>query len=530
MRTTPARLALLAAGACALTWLLVTAVPAAAGTFTINACQADRLGFSTQAFGDYATRGMKWKRACNPAGPGLRGLYTGNVVRSGRVEPGAQSRFVMDAPPGTRFLSLTWSGKATRRDCRYTLQFYAYRPDGPPESIRNFRANHNCPKAEHTQTAGLPKPKTYPIAGATRIVQRAVCVGGSRKRFCSARSVNNIRTFYAEATVVDLSGPSVAVVQDNPFTQGEWVNGTQSVSYTANDNVGVKTAHALIGGNAREEHPRPCDYTRLVPCTNDPGQIRVDTTKLSDGTQPLQVQAIDTADNPNASQPVTVRIDNSAPGPVPLSVDGGDAWRSQNSFGAVWHNPDEGDRAPIVAAHWRLCRPGGDACTTGSQAAAGIARLGDLKVPEPGDWELRVVREDAATNRNDAYASQPVRLRYDPEPPTLGFEGSPADDPTRVSVAVTEKISAVASGQVELSREGSNTWQALPTQLEGSRLVARIDDAALAPGRYLLRAQATDLAGNVGVAAAAQPVTLPLRIQSAMQVGVAKTKIVRKKV
>ncbi|MBA3262115.1 MAG: hypothetical protein H0T69_06545, partial [Thermoleophilaceae bacterium] len=395
------------------------------------------------------------------------------------------------------------------------------------------RANRNCPKSERAQTAqvGVPRPKLFNIAGATRIVQRAVCVGGSRKRFCSARSINDVRTYYAEATVVDVSGPAVGIVQDNPFTQGAWVNGTQSVSYTASDNVGVKSAQALIGGRGRDpRHERPCDYTRPIPCTNDPGTISVDTTKIGEGTQPLQVQAIDTADNANASQPVTVRIDHSAPGAVPVSVEGGETWRSANAFATVWQNPAEGDRAPITAAHWRLCRPGGNACTTGSQAGAEIARLADLKVPEPGEWELRVVREDAATNRNDAYASQPVRLRYDPEPPALGFEASPADDPTRVSVAVTETISGVAGGQVELSREGSNSWQALPTQLDGSRLVARIDDAVLEPGRYLLRAQAIDLAGNVGVAAAAQPLTLPLRIQSAMQAGVAKTKIVLKKV
>src|SRR5918997_1117343 len=32
--------------------------PAAANEFTINACQADRANFSTQAFEDFATRGM----------------------------------------------------------------------------------------------------------------------------------------------------------------------------------------------------------------------------------------------------------------------------------------------------------------------------------------------------------------------------------------------------------------------------------------------------------------------------------------
>jgi hypothetical protein len=263
------------------------------------------------------------------------------------------------------------------------------------------------------------------------------------------------------------------------------------------------------------------------PCNNDPGRIQVDTTKLGEGTQPLVVRAIDAADNAADSQPVTIRVDRTAPAAPAVSVEGGEQWTSRNSFSVSWVNPDEGDRAPITAAHWRLCRPGGGSCTSDSQSGTGIARLADLKVPEPGEWELRVVREDAAGNRNDDYASQPVRLRHDPEAPTLSFEAAPGDDPTRVSVAVSEKISGIAGGQIELSAAGSNTWQALPAKLEGSRLVARVDDAALPPGAYLLRAQATDLAGNVGVAAAPQPLTLPLRIQSALQAGVVKTRIVR---
>jgi hypothetical protein len=529
MRTASVRITLLAAVAGTLTSLLATAAPAAAGTYTINACQADRLGFSTRAFSDYATRGMKWKRACNPAGPGLRGLITGNVVRSGRVVRGAQSRFIMDAPPGTSFLNLNWSGKAIRRDCRYALQMYALGPDGSPvEKIRNWRANHNCPKADGLQVAqiGVPRPKQFNIAGATRIVQRTVCSGSRHKPFCSARSINQVRTYYAQATVADGSPPAVSIVQDNRFTQGAWVNGTQSVTYTASDNVGIKAGVALVGGREIRQD-RPCDYTRPIPCTNDPGRVEVDTTKLEEGSQALAVQAVDAADNANASQAVTVRVDRTAPAAPAVSVEGGETWRSANDFDAVWQNPGEGDRAPIMAAHWRLCRSGTDSCTSGSQAATGIARLADLKVPEPGEWQLRVVREDAAGNRNDSYASQPVRLRHDPEPPTLGFEFAPADDPTRVSVAVTDKTSGVAGGQIELSPEGSNTWQTLPTRLDGDRLLARIDDASLPPGRYLLRAQASDLAGNVGVAAAALPVTLPLRIHSAMQAGVAKTKVSR---
>jgi hypothetical protein len=139
-------------------------------------------------------------------------------------------------------------------------------------------------------------------------------------------------------------------------------------------------------------------------------------------------------------------------------------------------------------------------------------------------------RTDAAGNNQPTNASPPVTLRYDPEPPQLGFEPSPGDDPTKVLVAVSERVSAIAGGNIELSREGSGTWQTLATQLDGSRLVAHIDDAHLPPGRYLLRAQASDLAGNVGVASAAQAVTLPLRIESTMRAGVERTKVVRVRV
>src|SRR5918992_205458 len=200
--------------------ILGSARVADASEFTINACQGDRANYSTQAFEDFATRGMMWKRACNPEGPGLRGLVTANVVRSGRVPRGARSYFVMRAPDGTQFARFTWSGQARRRDCRYALQLWASRPDGAPTPIKNVRANQSCPRPRRAQGAGWPRPRTYDIAGATTIVQRVICVGSTKKRFCSSRGLNYIRTFTAQATVVDTSPPAVSIAQDNPFTRG----------------------------------------------------------------------------------------------------------------------------------------------------------------------------------------------------------------------------------------------------------------------------------------------------------------------
>ena len=52
---------------------LATPRPVAAGEFTITACQADSGGFASGAFEDFATRGMRWRRACNPSVPACEG-------------------------------------------------------------------------------------------------------------------------------------------------------------------------------------------------------------------------------------------------------------------------------------------------------------------------------------------------------------------------------------------------------------------------------------------------------------------------
>jgi hypothetical protein len=156
-------------------------------------------------------------------------------------------------------------------------------------------------------------------------------------------------------------------------------------------------------------------------------------------------------------------------------------------------------------------------------------------VPSPGEWELRLWREDAASNQQPENASLPVKLRFDPEPPKLGFEDPSADDPTRVSVQVTDPISGLGGGEIEMSRVGSGVWQALPTSQENSHLISRIDDAALPAGEYELRATAHDQAGNLASTSQrldgqAMKVKLPLRIASSVRAGAIEKKRVRRTV
>ena len=300
--------------------------PAAASEFAINACQADRANYSTQAFDDFATRGMMWKRACDPEGPGLRGLVTSNVPRAGRVPRGSRSYFVMNAPEGTRFARFTWSGQARRRDCRYALQLWASRPDGAPTPIKNVRANSRCPRRGYAQAAGWPRPHTYDIAGATKIVQRIVCVGEKKEPHCSSRGLNYIRTFKAQATVVDVSPPAVSVLQDNPFTQGEWVRGVQTVNYTASDNVGVKVARAIVSGGSLGRAPARVQLRRYRShASTDLGAISVrHRDPCRDGSTGALRRCIRRRRQSGASQ-VRSRFASTTPhqGPLPLDLAGG---------------------------------------------------------------------------------------------------------------------------------------------------------------------------------------------------------------
>ena len=509
---------------------------AAAGEFTIYACQTDAGNFPSTAFENFATRGMRWRRACNPEGPGLRGLVTANVVRTGNVAQGAQSAFVLNAPPGTAFSRLRWSGHAQRRDCRYALQMYAVRPDGSDATIKNVRANRHCPGPGGAQASSWPRPRAFDLGGATKIVQRVVCVGAASAQFCSGRGLNYMQTFTAEATVVDMSGPLVSIVPDTPLTQGAWVNGMQTIDYEASDNVGVKQVTPYLAGASNGPISLGCDYSQRIPCPNGRGQIgEVDTQHRPEGIQQLYVMAEDAAGNRTNSAPVTARLDHTPPGTAQIGVEGGETWRNRNDYDLAWQNAPEPDRAPIVAAYYRVCRAGGGECVSDSRSGAAISCLEGVTVPSPGEWEAQLWREDAAGNQQPENASLPVKLRFDPEPPKLGFEAQSADDPTRVSVEVTDPISGLGGGEIEISQTGSGIWQALSTSQENSHLVTRIDDATLPPGEYELRATAHDQAGNLASTTQrldGQPmkVKLPLRVASSVRAGALGKKRVRRTV
>ena len=259
--------------------------------------------------------------------PGAGAARAGDRQRDARGPGGTRSAIGIRPrrPLGHLVLAAALVRDAHRRDCRYALQLYALRPDGSSVAIKNVRANHHCPGAAHAQASSWPRPRSYDLGGATRIVQRVVCVGASSHQFCSARGLNYFQTFTAEATVSDFLGPAVSILADGPLARGEWVSGMQSVGYEASDNVGVKGTYAEASGIPDGHELRACDYAQRTPCPNGPGRIAVDTRPLPEGSQELHVTAEDAAGNSADSPSAIVRIDNTPPGAVPVGVGGGEA-------------------------------------------------------------------------------------------------------------------------------------------------------------------------------------------------------------
>ena len=508
----------------------------AVGTYAVANCRSDRDGRSVSAFKGhtYINKGMRVRYACAPTGEGLRGIVTQNIPEKRRVVAGSTAEVSVVAPPGTEMLEFTWDARVRRVDCRYAMQAWATVPGRKPIALLNAKANRDCARRGRVQIAQAKQTKIS-ISGATAITQRVKCFGKGKQNWCSAKSANYIQTLDAVVLLKDVQAPAVQILGDTPLAAGAWVRGDQPLNYTAEDNIGIERAQAVIGGVALGSETRPClvtapggDFTALQPCPNGPGRIVVRSAGLAEGTQQLVVQAEDAASNTASSEPFVARIDNTAPARVDVALEGGDRWRNQNAWTAIWGNPDEGDRAPIVAADYKLCNAlDADSCGRDTQAAPGISRL-PLTVPGPGEWKLSVWRTDAAGNESEAHRSVPVTLRYDPEPPKLAFESPDPADPTVVAARASDALSGVAGGAIEIAPAGTTAWQPLLTGHEGGRIAARIDDAALPPGAYVLRAHATDRAGNQATQdrrGDGQPVmfTLPLRKRSSIEAGFERT-------
>jgi hypothetical protein len=171
----------------------------------------------------------------------------------------------------------------------------------------------------------------------------------------------------------------------------------------ATDNVGIKQTTVYADGQAVSNVVRPCDYTFVVPCSNEPGavhRINWPALGLTDGPHQIQLAATDAAGNETRSLAIPILVDTHAPGaPVSLTRPSPQALPT---FKLSWTNPQQEQGAPIAGAAYRACPvKGGRPCVTGMVQGAGVHQAA-VVVPARGSWNLALWLEDAAGNANPA--------------------------------------------------------------------------------------------------------------------------------
>jgi hypothetical protein len=449
----------------------------------------------------------------------MKGLLARSVYPfpSGWTVPtGAAARWFFVAPPATAIVGLRANAYFAQRHHRWQVGL----SNGAQLLV-------GCPATGNTGGicgAHLTADRTLPIPGSAVIYTEVFCASGPCPVGGGGWYGWASMTWIA-VIVQDDAPPSIGNVGGELWTD-RWIGGTRRVTFDASDGSGIKDVRAVIDGREMARSGRACDPT-VKACPDWPGAaLDVATTNsIADGKHELVVEAVDRGDN-HAVVRRQLKIDNTPPAaPGRLALGDGDGWRSVNRFTVGWSNPPQ-DAAPIAGVEYRLCpstaTPG--SCVTGSRDGLGLSELKDFEVPGPGEWTLTAWLRDEARNARPETAAPPVYLRFDPEPPALAVLAQDAEDPARVRVAASDGTSAIARGEIELRRRGTNTWRSVAAQLEPYGFSAMLDDEYLRDGIYELRARAWDAAGNERstdrrTSGEQARVVLPLRIKTRMLVG-----------
>ena len=494
---------------------LVSAAIAWGGAYDVYACEAPTLNTLNYSWGGTgAYPGYKGDCGAAPTTPLTnRGLITrmvpGEAGKPSSFPNGAWSGLWFQAPGGTTIAGMVWSGRLAVTN--WSEWRAGIKASGGAYLIGGDRCASLCliPSAPATPT-WTPAP-----AGTTHLIQLVQCAVSS----CTTGA--SMHTHWSQVRLNDLVAPRAGL--SGPAAE-QWVNGATPIVANGIDDAGggIRQVYVRVdNGPARSSTPTGgCDARLTIPCPKS-RVATLSTGEMAEGRRKVDVVAVDAGSNAGVATRY-LRVDKTKPRQVGVSVDGGEAWHRRNSFTARW-TPIADTGAPITSGSYELCKPGRRNCLP-PRPLSNTNSLTGLQLPDQGSWEFRVALHDAAGNTADFADARVAMLRLDSGPPELRIAKQDPADPLLIEAPVSDSLSGVATGQIEIRRRGTSTWQELPTKVRDGRLEATIDDERRPDGQYDLRAIATDRAGNqaaTGVVAAAR--SLPVRIKTTLRAKMART-------
>jgi hypothetical protein len=501
-----------------------------AGIYEVYACGGPA-GATQAAFTAAADSMMEAYSICPPQAGSGTGIVTKATSRGGIAGYAAGAYQIFTAPPGNSLETVSFNVGAIRLNDYWSVGIVAYDGDfnsgETPYGCYAFVPGCGVGTSTFSIRAEVPLYRRTHFRFETRCSNRAGCD-------VSASPFNpGNRALFSAANVVvriyDPAGPSIAPAYGALWSDG-WHRGYEEAWAHVTDGSGAMALRLRVDGTVAStvdfrDPSLPswmrCDFTQPKPCKDfQPGGRGLDTSTLSDGEHMMRFEAVDAAGTGN-SVDHRILVDNHAPAkPSGLGLEGADGWRSVNDFTLRWTNPPA-QVAPIAKAHYELCPAGGGGCSRGEVASTEIDGLSRLAVPAPGEYSARVWLEDAAGNQDADRASDPVKLRFDDEAPTVVFQDPDPGNPTQLAAAVGDRGSGIADATVEIRSENERQWRTLDSTLQGGTLVGTVDDLRLPDGQYEVRAHLRDRAGNERTGdrrrdGSKMQIRLPLRLASSV--------------
>lgn len=496
----------------AITTALATPAAAHAGTYDVPACAA-AAGVNNSWFPEIS--GSDWVTAysqCDGSDNLNSGLVARNVVQDGTVTGTPNARMYFTAPTGTSIVGIRASSDLYSASARWQAALA-----GDQTILRGCGVGSpgGCTWKLDNEWIDVPHTGNVSIS--------VFCPGESCPLNSGSANHNYLEAIARLSSVVvrveDITTPAISSVSGGLW-EGGWKRGTQTVSFDAADNTGIRQSALLIDGQSAGQSGNSCDATKPAPCQNGGATFTVKTGGLTEGSHDLTLTATDPAGNVTTQHHSTA-VDNTAPGaPQDLEVDGGDGWHAKNSIAVHWTNPKVSG-AQVTGANWQLCPTAGSTtgCTTGSKTSNGIAALTALEAPTDGDYLLKVWLVDEAGNQTIDNSAPPVHVRVDREAPSATFAAGDPANPATIAIDAADATSGIATGSIEIKPRATDTWQSIPATLDAGRLVATFPDEHLADGAYDLRGHAADAAGNERTTTAladgtSMTITLPVRAKT----------------
>lgn len=190
-------------------------------------------------------------------------------------------------------------------------------------SISRFEGTENCrfasPYVGTRIGAQLPcSASTWqsvvfsPPVGSANLSFSVMCK--TSETACRSAGINFMAYQRLKVTVADSTVPTLMATGGGLVAPG-WKRDTQSVAFTASDNVGIREARLAVDGSTRASAGYGCDYTLPAPCPSPrSGELTVDTRQMADGAHHrYDLKAFDTALNASASVGGELKVDNHGP-------------------------------------------------------------------------------------------------------------------------------------------------------------------------------------------------------------------------